>query len=144
MLVTAMQLRMNAFIADESGNGFQPVVVVAGETANAAFKLFSLVAVSEDQLCGVRVARFNNFTALLDAPHPSAHLRTGCAPQPCALFRTAFQLACRLNLQPSSTREELLEHVSEYEKMHEDACRVQFWSCSWTCMVAWGLGLATT
>ena len=58
----------------------------------------------------------------LDAPHPSAHLMTGRAPQSWAFFKTTFQLVLKLNLQPSSTRQELLAHVSVSERMREDAC----------------------
>ncbi len=46
-LVRRMQLRMHAFIEDESVKGHHSVVVVAGGTANAAFKKFSgLVPIS--------------------------------------------------------------------------------------------------
>ena len=70
-LVTAfIKSRMDDFIAEERGKGFEPVVVVAGRTANAAFETFQLAPESEEDLCGMKIVRYKTFTCIRDAPHP--------------------------------------------------------------------------
>jgi hypothetical protein len=124
-LVVAFQQRMEDFFKSEKEKGHTPLVVVAGDTANAAFDQFKLpAAVSIDYVGGFRVARYPDFTALLGAPHPSAHLKALTPTRLSgarALFRETFTVAARLLEHPGSTAEELEGHLSLTERQRHES-----------------------
>ena len=83
-----------------------------------------VVAEESGKLSKMKRTIFISFTALLGAPHPSAHLMSACGPQPSALFKDAFLVASQLNLRPSSTLDELLTSVAEsVRRRHEGFSR---------------------
>ena len=122
-LVVAYEQRMQNFITSEQSKGRTALVVVAGTTANAAYRLFPLPddpVLNVFPVAGFKIVQYRRFTALLDVPHPSAHLMKGMAPVPAAIFKESIAVAGALLVNPRSTSDELLRQVSASAQNRHD------------------------
>jgi hypothetical protein len=102
-LVHDLQLRMMEFISSENDRRRRPVVIVCGSTANKAFELFiQPMPSSVLRISTFSILQFENYTAMLHLPHPSAHLMDGCRPNSVEFFQDAFSIAWILNEDPQA------------------------------------------
>jgi hypothetical protein len=114
-LVADCYRRMLVFIDSEQSKGRTPLVMVAGGTANAAFRMFPLQDPAQPafSVACFKIVHYQCFTALIDVPHPSAHLMTGGYPPRTALLNDSMSVARALLSNPRSTPVDVLRHVSE-------------------------------
>ena len=94
--------RSQDFIDQEHAAGnTNPVLVVAGRTANLAFsKIYTNPPLSCFGVLGLCVARFDKFIAITGAHHPSYHLMSGGDKHLCQTFRDTWRVANALRQEP--------------------------------------------
>ena len=121
-MLSAWHGRMDRHIRLNVERGTFPVVVVAGKIANAALAQLPIgEPLATIDVCGFLIPRCLSFVALLHIPHPSSHLHDANALVPRALFRSAFQLAGALQLNPHATDDELMARVDASVRTQHDA-----------------------
>jgi hypothetical protein len=113
-LVDNFHLRMLGFISSEQNRHRRPVVIVCGRLANKAFQQFKIsMPSSVIRISTFRILQYKDFTAMVDVPHPSAHLMTGRLKQSVEVFQDAFSIARVLNEDPHANCDTIFSRVSE-------------------------------
>ena len=113
-LVDNFHLRMLGFISSEQNRHRRPVVIVCGRIANKAFQQFKIsMPSSVISISTFKILQYKDFTAMVDVPHPSAHLMTGRLKQSVEVFQDAFSIARVLNEDPHANCDTIFSRVSE-------------------------------